>query len=87
MLFCGLENFEKVIKMGEMLWKQELALAISESGLPWTVFAAGCAQDSSTCFAHVDNTQTRESKRVKLSTDKFFTPEARKAEIIRQLSN
>jgi hypothetical protein len=65
-------------------WNDEAAVAAKESGSAWTLFSAGCDQSSTTCFAHF--TKGRESRQVKLSLNEFQTPEARKAEIIRQLS-
>ncbi len=69
--------------MTEQQWKEEVAMAVH--GLPWAVVSAGCAQDRATCFAHL--TQGTESKQVKLSLETFYTPEARKAEIIRQVKH
>jgi hypothetical protein len=65
-------------------WNDEVIASLKDSG--WSVFSAGCAQNSDTCFAHVNHTSGRELQ-VKLALHKFLTPEQRKAEILRQLSS
>ena len=73
-------------KMTEQRWKEELALAIHEPGLPWQVLAAGCVHEKSTVFAHVYHLGRCESKLITVSTDRSLTDAARQVEIVRQLS-
>ncbi|MGC9971451.1 MAG: hypothetical protein ABSE56_12775 [Bryobacteraceae bacterium] len=66
-------------------WKDEVVDAVKESGSTWTAFSAECDQKSTACFADFARIG-KKVKRVTLSLDEFQTPEARKAEIIRQLA-
>jgi hypothetical protein len=47
----------------------------------------GCVPRSSTFFAQIDNERAAAWLQINLSTRKFPTVEARKAEIVRQLSH
>jgi hypothetical protein len=75
------------VGLTESQWAQELAMAIKASGLPCKIFACECRPDSSTCVAQIDNMQSHWWLQIHISTNKFQTPEARQAEIVRQLSN
>ena len=72
--------------MTEQEWKAELADAIETTGVLWQVFAAGCTQNSSILYAHVDDAETRQYRAIRISMDTFPTVDARKAEIVRQLN-
>jgi hypothetical protein len=64
-------------------WTTEVVAAIQQSG--WRIFAAGCTAESFVYFAHLNKGE--ENRGIKLSHKTFPTPERRKAEIRRQLSN
>jgi hypothetical protein len=66
-------------------WKNEIADAVTESGSAWAVLTAECDQGSQMCFADLSKKGTQ-MKRIKLSFADFQTPEARRAELIRQLA-
>jgi len=73
--------------MTQTQWNTEVAMAIKASGLRCKIFATGCVPRSSTFFAQIDNERAAAWLQINLSTSQFPTVEARKAEIVRQLSH
>jgi hypothetical protein len=73
--------------MVEQEWKKLLGEALKDSGFPFSLSTAGCAPDSSTCFATFFDNSRKAFIEVKLSRDMFHTDATIKAEIVRQLSN
>ena len=65
-------------------WTNELLVALQGTG--WIAQWPGVADDSSMYFADVVSITMRERRYVSLSRDRFPTVEARRAELIRQLS-
>ncbi len=70
--------------MTDAEWQDELSAALRDSG--WAVFSAGCAPDSSTCFARLTNGHTGAARQVTLSRNRFRTREERCEEVRRQIS-
>ena len=73
--------------MTQTQWNTEVAMAIKASGKRCKIFATGSVPHSSTFFAQIDNERAAAWLQINLSTSQFPTVEARKAEIVRQLSN
>ena len=70
--------------MTEKQWDDELAAALT--GTDWVINWTTVMHRCSECSADVRDRIGRQSKKVELSPDSFRTPQARKAEILRQLS-
>jgi hypothetical protein len=67
----------------EQQWSVELknALATTE----WEIYWYGVIQQYPTCLADVFHRGLKVTRQIDLSRDEFRTPEARRAEIMRQL--
>jgi hypothetical protein len=70
--------------MTETEWAAELLAGLMETD--WTVAWSGVTQKFPGCLADVHHRITKEYKGVNLSRDAFRTPEARRTEVLRQLS-
>ena len=69
--------------MTDTQWETELATALI--GTDWIINWYGVIQQYPSCLADLQHRVTKAYKQVEVSRDAFRTPEARKAETLRQL--
>jgi hypothetical protein len=71
--------------MTETEWRHEVTVSLSQTG--WILHWCGMTATPPACLADVYHAITKESKQLNLREDLFPAPDARNAEILRQLAH